>query len=141
MRDLAYRALQVKDEISITLKREATLREISEALSVSERDLGEAMEAIIEPVSIFDSVFGEGEDAVCLIDKISDESISDTIWVDNMCLGEAIKKLSKKEMSIIDKRFYKGQTQMEIAEEIGISQAQVSRLEKAAIEKLRKYMQ
>lgn len=141
VRDLAYRALQVKDEISITLKREATLREISEALSVSERDLGEAMEAIIEPVSIFDSVFGEGEDAVCLIDKISDESISDTVWVDNMCLGEAIKKLSKKEMSIIDKRFYKGQTQMEIAEEIGISQAQVSRLEKAAIEKLRKYMQ
>ena len=141
VRDLAYRALQVKDEISITLKREATLREISEALSVSERELGEAMEAIIEPVSIFDSVFGEGEDAVCLIDKISDESISDAIWVDNMCLGEAIKKLSKKEMNIIDKRFYKGQTQMEIAEEIGISQAQVSRLEKAAIEKLRKYMQ
>ncbi len=141
VRDLAYRALQVKDEISINLKREATLREISEALSVSERELGEAMEAIIEPVSIFDSVFGEGDDAVYLIDKISDDSISDNIWVDNLCLSEAIKKLSPKEMSIINKRFYKGQTQMEIAEEIGISQAQVSRLEKAAVDKLRKYMQ
>lgn len=141
VRDLAYRALQVKDEISLRLKREATLREISQVLNVSDRELGEAMEAIIEPVSIFDSVFGEGDDAVYLIDKLSDESDSDTVWVDNLCLAEAIKKLSKREMSIIDMRFYKGQTQMEIAEEIGISQAQVSRLEKAAVDKLRKYMQ
>lgn len=141
MRDLAYRALQVKDEISLRLKREATLREIAESLQVSERELGEAMEAIVEPVSIFDSVFGEGDDSVYLIDKISDETDCDTVWVDNICLSEAIKKLSKREMSIIDMRFYKGQTQMEIAEEIGISQAQVSRLEKAAVDKLRKYMQ
>ena len=141
VRDLAYRALQVKDEISLRLKREATLREISQVLNVSDRELGEAMEAIVEPVSIFDSVFGEGDDSVYLIDKLTDESDSDTVWVDNICLSEAIKKLSKREMSIIDMRFYKGQTQMEIAEEIGISQAQVSRLEKAAVDKLRKYMQ
>ena len=141
VRDLAYRALQVKDDISARLKREATLKEIANALSVTERELGEAMEAIIEPASIFDSVFGEGDDAVYLIDKISDENESDTIWVDNICLAEAIKKLSDREMSIIDKRFYKGKTQMEIAEEIGISQAQVSRLEKAAVDKLRKYME
>ena len=141
VRDLAYRALQTKDEISLRMKREATLREIAEALDVSERELGEAMEAIVEPVSIFDSVFGEGDDAVYLIDKLSDESDSDTVWVDNICLSEAIKKLSKREMSIINMRFYKGQTQMEIADEIGISQAQVSRLEKAAVDKLRKYMQ
>jgi RNA polymerase sporulation-specific sigma factor len=141
VRDLAYRALQAKDEISTRLKREPTLREISEALGVNERELGEAMEAIVEPVSIFDSVFGEGDDSVYLIDKLSDETDSDTVWVDNICLAEAIKKLSKREMSIIDMRFYKGRTQMEIAEEIGISQAQVSRLEKAAVDKLRKYMQ
>ena len=141
VRDLAYRALQAKDEISLKLKREATLREISEALEVNERELGEAMEAIVEPVSIFDSVFGEGDDSVYLIDKLSDESDSDTAWVDNICLAEAIKKLSEREMGIIDMRFYKGRTQMEIAEEIGISQAQVSRLEKAAVDKLRKYMQ
>lgn len=141
MRDLAYRALQAKDEISIRLKREATLKEISEILGVDEREIGEAMEAIVEPVSIFDSVFGEGDDSVYLIDKLSDEVDSDTVWIDNICLSEAIKKLSKREMSIIDLRFYKGRTQMEIAEEIGISQAQVSRLEKAAVDKLRKYMQ
>lgn len=141
VRDLAYRALQVKDDISIKLKREATMREIAEALSVTERELGEALEAIIEPASIFDSVFGEGDDAVYLIDKISDDNESDDVWVDNICLAEAIKKLSDREMSIINKRFYKGRTQMEIAEEIGISQAQVSRLEKAAVDKLRKYMQ
>ena len=133
--------MQAKDEISLKLKREATLREISEALEVNERELGEAMEAIVEPVSIFDSVFGEGDDSVYLIDKLSDESDSDTAWVDNICLAEAIKKLSEREMGIIDMRFYKGRTQMEIAEEIGISQAQVSRLEKAAVDKLRKYMQ
>lgn len=141
MRDLAYRALQAKDEISLRMKREATLREIAQTLDVSERELGEAMEAIIEPVSIFDSVFGEGDDSVYLIDKLSDEEDTDTVWVDNICLYEAMKKLSKREMSIIDMRFYKGRTQMEIAEEIGISQAQVSRLEKAAVEKLRRYMQ
>lgn len=140
VRDLAYRALQAKDEISRDYKREATMREIADALSVSERELGEAMEAIIEPVSIFDSVFGEGEDSVFLIDKLADETENDTAWVDNICLSDAIKKLSKREMDIIEKRFYKGQTQMEIAEEIGISQAQVSRLEKAAVDKLRKYM-
>lgn len=140
VRDLAYRALQVKDEISRGYKREATMREIAESLSVTERELGEAMEAIIEPVSIFDSVFGEGEDAVFLVDKLADETENDTVWVDNICLADAIKKLSKREMDIIEKRFYKGQTQMEIAEEIGISQAQVSRLEKAAVDKLRKYM-
>ena len=140
VRDLAYRALQAKDEISRDYKREATMREIADALSVSERELGEAMEAIIEPVSIFDSVFGEGEDSVFLIDKLADETENDTAWIDNICLSDAIKKLSKREMDIIEKRFYKGQTQMEIAEEIGISQAQVSRLEKAAVDKLRKYM-
>jgi RNA polymerase sporulation-specific sigma factor len=140
VRDLAYRALQVKDEISLNQKREATLREIAAALEVTERELGEAMEAIIEPVSIFDSVFGEGDDAVYLIDKLSDEEDNDTVWVDNICLAEAIKKLSKREKSIIDKRFYKGQTQMEIADEIGISQAQVSRLEKSAIDRIKKQL-
>lgn len=141
MRDLAYRALQIKDSISRTEQREATISEIASALSVSEKAIGEAMEAIIEPVSIFDSVFGEGEDSVYLIDKLSDEAESDDAWIENISLNEAIKRLNPREMSIIDKRFYKGRTQMEIAEEIGISQAQVSRLEKAAVDKLRRLMQ
>ena len=98
------------------------------------------MEAIVEPVSLFDSVFGDGEDSMYVIDKLADESESDESWVENISLREAMKKLNEREMGIIERRFYKGKTQMEIAAEIGISQAQVSRLEKGAIEKLRKYM-
>jgi len=141
VRDLAYRALQTKEEIARTEQREATLSEIAKRLEVSERAVGEAMEAIVEPISLFDSVYGDGEDTVYVIDKLADESDSDEIWVENIALKEALAKLSEREMSIVERRFYKGRTQMEIAEEIGISQAQVSRLEKGAIDKLRKYMQ
>ena len=140
VRDLAYRALQTKEEISRREQREATIAEIAKKLSVSERAVGEAMEAIVEPISLFDSVYGDGEDTVYVIDKLADESESDESWVENMSLKEALKKLTPREMSIVERRFYKGRTQMEIAEEIGISQAQVSRLEKGAIDKLRKYM-
>ena len=140
IRDLAYRALGAKEQIARTEQREATLSEIAKMLGASERDVGEAMEAIVEPVSIFDSVFGDGEDAMYVIDKLADESDTADVWVENISLGEALGKLNKREFGIIERRFYKGRTQMEIAEEIGISQAQVSRLEKSAIEKLRKYM-
>ena len=140
MRDLAYKALQAKEEISRTEQREPGLSEIARRLGVSERSVGEAMEAIVEPISLFDSVFGDGEDTVYVIDKLADEGESDEAWVDNISLKEAMKKLSQREAGIIEYRFYKGKTQMEIAAEIGISQAQVSRLEKAAIDKLRRYM-
>ena len=140
IRDLAYRALGAKEQIARAEQREATLSEIAKMLGASERDVGEAMEAIVEPVSIFDSVFGDGEDAMYVIDKLADESDTADTWVENISLGEALGKLNKREYGIIERRFYKGRTQMEIAEEIGISQAQVSRLEKSAIEKLRKYM-
>jgi RNA polymerase sporulation-specific sigma factor len=121
-------------------QREATISEIESRLQISEKEISEAMEAIIEPVSIFDSVYGDGDDAVFVIDKLADESDSDESWVESIALKEALKKLSKKEMNIIDRRFFKGKTQMEIAAEVGISQAQVSRLEKGAIDKLRRYM-
>ena len=141
VRDLAYRALQAKEDICRTEQREATLTEIAERLGTTERAVGEAMEAIVEPISLFDSVFGDGEDTVYVIDKLADESDSDEIWVENISLREALGKLSEREMGIVERRFYRGRTQMEIAEEIGISQAQVSRLEKGAIDKLRRYMQ
>ena len=140
MRDLAYRALQTKEEISRTEQREATLSEIAKRLDVTEKAVGEAMEAIVEPISLFDSVYGDGEDTVYVIDKLADENESDEIWVENISLKEAMKKLTPREMGIVERRFYKGKTQMEIADEIGISQAQVSRLEKGAIDKLRRYM-
>ena len=139
-RDLAYKALQVKEEILRNSQRDATITEISEKLGVSEKAVGNALEAIVEPISIFDSVYGDGEDTVFVIDKLADEDESDEAWVENISLKEALKRLSPREMRIIERRFYKGKTQMEIAEEIGISQAQVSRLEKAAVDKLRKYM-
>jgi RNA polymerase sporulation-specific sigma factor len=141
VRDLAYRALQAKDEIARNEQREATLGEIARRLEVTEEAVGEAMEAIVEPVSLYDSVFGDGEDTVYVIDKLADDSESDETWVESLCLREAMKKLSSRELGIVERRFYKGKTQMEIADEIGISQAQVSRIEKGAIDKLRKYMQ
>ena len=140
MRDLAYRALQAKEEIARNEQREASSAEIAEKLGVSEKAVGEAVEAIVEPISLFDSVYGDGEDTVYIIDKLADEEESDEAWIESISLREAMKKLSEREMNIVERRFYKGRTQMEIAEEIGISQAQVSRLEKGAIEKLRRYM-
>ncbi len=141
MRDLAYKALSTKEEISRSEGREASISEIAKRLEVSEKSVGEAMEAIIEPVSLFDSVYGDGEDTVYVIDKLADENESDEAWVESISLKEALKKLTPREMNIIERRFYKGKTQMEISAEIGISQAQVSRIEKGAIDKLRKYME
>ncbi len=140
VRDLAYRALQVKEDISRKEQREATLSEIAKRLEVSERAVGEAMEAIVEPVSIFDSIGGDDDDKMYVIDKLADEDDTSDVWIENLSLKEALKKLNERELSIIKMRYYKGKTQMEIASEIGISQAQVSRLEKAAIDKMRKYM-
>ena len=141
MRDLAYKALSAKEEIARKEGREATLAEIAKILDVSEKTVGEAVEAIVEPASLFDSVYGDGEDTVYVIDKLADENESDEAWIESISLKEALKKLNDREMNIIERRFYKGKTQMEIADEIGISQAQVSRIEKGAIDKLRKYMQ
>lgn len=141
MRDLAYRALQVKEDILAKKQRDATIAEIAAALGESESAVGAAMEAIVEPLSLYDSVWNDGgDDTMYVIDKLADKENSDEAWVESITLTEALKKLSPREMNIISRRFYKGKTQMEIAEEIGISQAQVSRIEKAAIDKLRKYM-
>ena len=140
VRDLAYKALQVKEEIWRVDLREATIPEIAARLEVSEKQVGEAMEAIVEPISIFDSVYGEGEDALFVIDKLADEGSGDEVLVENIALKEALKRLSPREWSIVYRRFYGGRTQMEIAEEVGISQAQVSRIEKGAMDKMRKFM-
>ena len=141
IRDLAYRALQVKEDISRTEQREATIREIAERLGESEKSVGAAMEAIVEPVSLYESVYNDGEDSVYVIDKLTQDGDTGDEWVESISLKDALKRLSERELGIITRRFYKGKTQMEIADEIGISQAQVSRLEKGAIDKLRKYMQ
>ena len=140
LRDLAYRALLVREEISLRESRDATTAELATRLGVSEREICCAMEAIVEPMSLYDSVYNDGDDSTYVIDQVKDEDQSDDAFIENLTLKDALKTLNEREWGIIDRRFYKGRTQMEIAEEIGISQAQVSRLEKGAIEKLRKYM-
>ncbi len=140
IRDLAYRALQIKEEISRTEQREATIKEIAQRLGETEKAVGEAMEAIVEPVSLYESVYNDGEDSVYVIDKLTEDGDTGDEWVESISLKDALKRLNERELGIITRRFYKGKTQMEIADEIGISQAQVSRIEKGAIDKLRKYM-
>ena len=141
IRDLAYRALQVKESVMHKEMREPSVAEIAAILNEREKAVEEAMEAIVEPLSLYDSVYSDAEDSAYVIDKLSDETQSDEILIENIALKEAMGKLSEREKSIIARRYYRGKTQMEIADEIGISQAQVSRIEKSAIDKLRKYME
>ena len=141
LRDIAYRALQIKEDIMRRELREPAIAEIAARLEVSEREVEEAVAAIVEPVSLYDSVYGDGDDKTYVIDQLADNDRTDEALIESIALAEALKKLNERELGIIRRRYYAGKTQMEIADEIGISQAQVSRLEKGAIDKLRKYMQ
>ncbi len=138
MRDLAYKSLQAREALSKTLLREPTVEDIAKEVGEAEDAVSRAMEAIIEPVSLYDSVFSDGGDSIFVIDQVSDHSVDDDLWLEDIALREAMKHLGKREKTIIDMRFFNGKTQMEIADEIGISQAQVSRLEKSALERIRK---
>ena len=142
VRDLAYKSLQARDELSATLNRDPTPDEIANHLGVSRAQVVNAMEAIIEPISLYEPVYSEGGDALYVIDQLSDTSAgaSDEAWLENIALREAVRTLGEREQKIIRLRYFADKTQMEIASEIGISQAQVSRLEKAAIEKLRRQL-
>lgn len=137
-RDLAYRALRVKEELSLRLSRDPTDAEIAAELEAEPAAVTEALTSITTPLSLYEPVFSEGGDALYLMDQISDEKENDEAWIDNIAVGEAMKRLSERERSIISMRFFRGKTQMEIADEIGISQAQVSRIEKGALDRIRK---
>ena len=138
VRDLAYRALQAKEELIRQKECEPTVDDIANALGESKEAVVRAMEAIVEPISLYEPVYNEGGDSIYVMDQISDNSSSDEIWLENIALDQAMKCLDERERTIITLRYYKNKTQMEIAEEIGISQAQVSRLEKGALEHMRK---
>ena len=138
MRDLAYRALQAREELVAEKECEPTVDEIASRLGERKESVLHAMEAIVEPISLYEPVFNDNGDALYLMDQLSDSSGTDESWLESIVLREAIKALNERERRIIQLRFYKNKTQMEIAEEIGISQAQVSRLEKGALEKMRK---
>lgn len=138
VRDMAYRALSAKEKLSAESGEEPTVEAIANEIGENVKDVSHALEAIVEPVSLYDTVYSDGGDSICVMDQIKDEGTSDEVWLEDIALKEAISKLSEKERSIISARYYAGKTQMEIAQEIGISQAQVSRLEKGAFERIRK---
>lgn len=138
IRDLAYKSLSAREELIKEKETEPTVEEIAKRLGEKKENVLRAMEAIVEPVSLYEPVYSEGGDSIYLMDQLSDTSSGDEMWLESIALKEAMKKLSEREKKIIDMRYYLNKTQMEIASEIGISQAQVSRLEKGALEKMRK---
>ena len=140
IRDLAYRALQTREEMQSEKECEPTIDEIARRLDVEKSSVARAMEAIIEPISIYEPVYNDGGDSLYVIDQLSDGSSADEGWLEDIALREAIKRLGERERSIITMRYFYNKTQTEIAAEIGISQAQVSRLEKAALQKMRRCM-
>jgi len=140
IRDLAYRALKIRDQMKAERESEPSLDELANVLEVKKKDLSEAMEALVEPVSIYEPVYNESGDSLYVIDQLADVSGADESWLENIALRDALKSIGERERTIITMRYFKNKTQTEIAEFLGISQAQVSRLEKAALGKLRKCM-
>ena len=139
-RDIAYKALQAKERLINEKNKEPTVEEIAKEIGVEKEDVVFALEAIQDPISLFEPIYHDGADALYVMDQVSDDKNSDVTWLENISLKEALKSLNERERHIIDLRFFKGKTQMEVSEEIGISQAQVSRLEKSALKNMRKNM-
>ncbi|MDQ7793965.1 MAG: RNA polymerase sporulation sigma factor SigG [bacterium] len=140
LRDVAYKALQVRDTLVNKHSREPTLGEIAHELKMAREDVVYALDAIQEPISLFDPVYHDGGDPIFVMDQISDDKSLDQSWLEQISIREALRRLNERERLILTLRFFEGKTQMEVASEIGISQAQVSRLEKAALAHMRKQM-
>ena len=140
LRDAAYKALQARDRLLARLGREPTVGEIAQELELPESDVVFAMEAIQDPVSLFEPIYNDGGDAIFIIDQVRDDKHVDTQWLENLAVSEALRRLNAREQKILRLRFFEGRTQMEVAGEIGISQAQVSRLEKNALQHMRKFV-
>lgn len=140
LRDIAYKALCVRERLINTTNREPTIEEIAKEIDIPPEDVTTALDAIQEPISLFEPVYHDGGDAVYVMDQVSDKKNIDEVWIEKISLREAMKKLSDREKQIVTMRFFRGKTQTEVANEVGISQAQVSRLEKSAISNMRKYI-
>lgn len=140
LRDIAYRALQVRDRMVNENNKEPTISQIAKELQVPREEVVFALDAIQDPVSLFEPIYHDGGDAIYVMDQISDNKNLDESWLENISIKEAMKKLNDREKLILTLRFFDGRTQMEVADEIGISQAQVSRLEKTALRHMRKYV-
>ncbi len=140
LRDTAYKALQVKERLTNRDSKEPTIDEIAKELELPREDIILALDAIQEPVSLFEPVYNDGADAIFVMDQVSDDKNIDHLWLENISLSEAMKRLNMREKHILGLRFFEGKTQTEVAEEIGISQAQVSRLEKSALKNMKKHI-
>ncbi|MFC0043473.1 RNA polymerase sporulation sigma factor SigG [Metabacillus iocasae] len=141
LRDIAYKALQVRERLMSETSKEPSAEEISKVLDVPHEEIVFALDAIQDPVSLFEPIYNDGGDPIYVMDQLSDERNRDSQWVEELALKEGMRRLNEREKLILRKRFFQGKTQMEVAEEIGISQAQVSRLEKAAIKQMNKNIQ
>ncbi|MBQ7134493.1 MAG: RNA polymerase sporulation sigma factor SigG [Ruminococcus sp.] len=137
MRDTAYHAMQIKEELTTKNGKEPTVEEIAKVMDIPKENVVLALEAIVEPVSLYEPVFSEGNDTIYVMDQVGDK-VDDNDWLDEIAIKEAIQKLSDREKKILSLRYFKGKTQMEVADEIGISQAQVSRIEKGALDSIKK---
>ena len=140
MRDTAYKALQTRDRLQAESGKEPTVSEIAQAMQLPREDVVFALESIQDPVSLFEPVYNDGGDALYIMDQVRDEKTRDDTWVEEIAIKEAMQRLTEREKRILRLRFYEGRTQMEVAGEIGISQAQVSRLEKNALLHMRKHV-
>ena len=138
IRDIAYKVLQCKESMLLKLGREPTLEEISKELALPIEDVAEALDAVCAPVSLYDPVYSDGGDPLTIMDQVHDVKNTETAWMDRISLRTAFQNLGDREKQILSLRFYDGKTQMEVATALGISQAQVSRLEKSAIGTMRK---
>lgn len=138
MRDTAYRVLQARDRLIAQYQREPTVEQIAKEIDVPREEVVFALDAIVDPVSLYEPIYSDGGDAICVMDQIGDTKHTDEGWINRLALKEAVRKLNDRERKILSLRFYEGKTQMEVSAEIGISQAQVSRLEKGAINTIRK---
>ena len=138
MRDLAYKALQVKEKLLAESQKEPTVEEIAKELNIDKEEVVISLDSIQDPISLQEPVYNEGAESIYVMDQVKDVKNTDEFWADSLSLAEAMKKLNSREKLIVSKRFFDGRTQMEVANEIGISQAQVSRLEKSAIDRIKK---
>ena len=140
MRDTAYKVMQVREKLMAETQREPTVEQIAKALDLPREEVVFAMDAIVEPVSLYDPIYDQGGDALCVMDQVKDTRNTDESWLERLALKEAVARLGERERRILALRFYEGKTQMEVSNEVGISQAQVSRLEKNALNAIRKHL-
>ena len=141
MRDTAYRVLQAREKLMAETQREPTVEQIAQILGIPREEVVFAMDAIVDPVSLYEPIYDSGGDAICVMDQVSDRRNTDEKWIEHIALKEALDRLDDREQRILALRFCEGKTQMEVSAEVGISQAQVSRLEKNAIHAMRRSFQ